>query len=143
MTEPALPPALDHARFRRAVADRLATDRAAPGWPAEEIERIEDGVRRRTRRSAASNMAGHLRALEEAADIDIAAPTASARAAGRGVKVAISRATGWYVGHIASQLRHLGVATSRAVRATSARVDELDLRVTALEEAADRPEAAE
>lgn len=143
MTEPAPPPALDHAGFRRAVVERLAADRSTPGWPAGEIERIEASVRRRTRRSAASNLAGHLRALDNAADIDIDAPTASARAAGRGVKVVISRATGWYVGHIAAQVRHLGVATARAVRAMATRVDELDQRVTALEEAADRPEATE
>jgi hypothetical protein len=125
------------------VAERLAADRATPTWPAEEIERIEASVRRRTRRSVASNLAGHLRALDNAADIDIDAPTASARAAGRGVKVAISRATGWYVGHIAAQVRHLGVATARAVHAMATRVDELDQRVTALEEAAERPEATE
>lgn len=133
MTEPARPTALDHAAFQRAVAEELAAAPSRPGWPVEELDRIDVAVRRRTRRSAASNLASHLRALEDAADIDIAAPTASSRAAGRGVKVAISRATGWYVGHIAAQVRHLGVATSRAVKATATRVDELDQRLAALE----------
>lgn len=136
MTESAPSPPLDHGAFHVAVAAHLATDRADPSWPAAELDHIEACLHRRTRRSAASNLAAHLRALEDAADIDIAPPTASSRAAGRGVKVAISRATGWYVGHIAAQLRHLGIATSRAVRASAVRVDELDQRVTALEERA-------
>jgi hypothetical protein len=136
VTESAPPPALDHRAFRAAVDAQLRADRSAPSWPAAELERIEEAVRRRTRRSASSNLAGHLRALDDAADIDVDAPTASARAAGRGVKVAISRATGWYVGHIAAQVRHLGVATARAVRASAARVDELEQRVADLEETA-------
>jgi hypothetical protein len=134
VTESAPPPALDHAAFHVAVSERLAADQVAPSWPAAELARIDECVRRRTSRSAASNLAAHLRALEDAADIDIDPPTDSSRAAGRGVKVAISRATGWYVGHIAAQVRHLGVATSRAMRATAGRVDELEQRVRALEE---------
>jgi hypothetical protein len=134
VTESARPPALDHRAFHLAVAEHLAADRARPTWPATELEHIDAAVRRRTSRSAANNLAAHLRALDDAADIDIAAPTDSARAAGRGVKVAISRATGWYVGHIAAQVRHLGIATARAVRATAVRVDDLEQRVTALEE---------
>lgn len=141
MTEPARPPVLDHQAFRAAVRERLATDSAAPGWPADELERIDASVRRRTRRSAASNLAAHLRALEDAADIDIDPPTASSRSAGRGVKVAIGRATGWYIGHIGAQVRHFAVATSRAVRATASRVDDLEQRVTALEQP-DGPEDA-
>lgn len=137
MTEPAPPPALDHAAFHATVSERLAADRVAPSWPADELARIDECVRRRTRRSAASNLAAHLRALEDAADIDIEPPTESSRAAGRGVKVAISRATGWYVGHIAAQVRHLGVATSRAMGAAAARIDDLDQRVRALEEPED------
>ena len=134
MTESAHPPALDHRTFHSAVADHLAADRAESTWPAAELDHIEARVNRRTRRSAASNLAAHLRALDDAADIDIDAPTASSRAAARGVKVAISRATSWYIGHIAAQVRHLGVATARAVRATAVRVDDLEQRVTALEE---------
>jgi hypothetical protein len=122
------------------VARRLATDHTNPGWPAEALERIDIHVQRRTRRSAGSNLAAHLRALDEAADIDVSAPTASTRSIGRGVKVAISRATGWYIGHIAAQVRHLGVATARAVRATAAQVDDLEQRVRALEDATDAPE---
>ena len=137
MTESAPHPALDHAAFHAAVSERLAADQEAPSWPAAELARIDECVRRRTSRSAASNLAAHLRALEDAADIDIEAPTDSSRAAGRGVKVAISRATGWYVGHIAAQVRHLGIATSRAVRATATRVDDLEQRVRALEELED------
>jgi hypothetical protein len=134
VTESALPPAVDHAAFHVAVRERLAADQAASSWPVAELTRIDELVRRRTSRSAASNLAAHLRALEDAADIDIDPPTDSSRAAGRGVKVAISRATGWYVGHIAAQVRHLGVATSRAMRATATRVDELEQRIRALEE---------
>lgn len=147
VTEPAPPPALDHSAlhraFHRAVAEQLAADRVSPTWPAAEIDRIEACVARRTRRSAASNLAAHLRTLDEAADIDIAAPTDSTRPVGRGVKVAISRAVGWYVGHIAGQVRHLAVATARAMRATAVRVDELEGRIdvleAAVEDAADRP----
>lgn len=134
MTESARTPALDHRAFHVAVAEHLAADQAEPAWPVAELDRIETCVRRRTHRSAASNLAAHLRALDDAAEIDIAPPTDSSRAAARGVKVAISRATSWYVGHIAAQVRHLGVATARAVRATAARVDDLEQRVTALEE---------
>lgn len=133
--EQASPPAPDHRAFQAAVAARLAADRSAAGWPEAELERINALVRRRTQRSAGSNLAAHLRALDDAADIDIEPPTASSRAAGRGVKVAVSRITGWYVGHIASQVRHLGVATSRAVRATAGRVDELERRIAELEDA--------
>lgn len=140
MTEPAPSPALDHRAFHLAVVEELAADRSSATWPAAELDRIDACVRRRTQRSAASNLAAHLRALDDAADIDIDAPTASARAAGRGVKVAISRATGWYVGHIAAQVRHLGVATARAVRATAARVDDLEVRLSALESAAGLPD---
>jgi polyhydroxyalkanoate synthesis regulator phasin len=43
------------------------------------------------------------------------------------------------VGHIAAQVRHLGVATARAMRATAAQVDDLERRVRALEEP-DQPE---
>lgn len=139
MTESASPPALDHAAFHRAVDEHLAADRTAPSWPAAELARIDESVQRRTRRSASSNLAAHLRALDDAADIDVDAPIESSRAAGRSVKVAISRATGWYVGHIGAQVRHLAVATARAVRATAAQVDDLERRVRALEEP-DAPE---
>ena len=125
------------------MAEELAAARASSAWPVAEIDRVDQALHRRTRRSTASNLAAHLRALDDAADIDIDAPIASSRAAGRGVKVAISRATGWYVGHIAAQVRHLGVATARAMRATAARVDELEQRVVALEETVRPPEAAE
>ena len=139
MTESAPSPALDHTAFHAAVAEHLAADRTGPAWPAAELARIDECVQRRTRRSAGSNLTAHLRALDDAADIDVAPPTESSRAAGRGVKVAISRATGWYVGHIAAQVRHLGVATARAMRATAAQVDDLERRVRALEEP-DQPE---
>lgn len=136
VTEPASPPAVDHRAFHASVAERLAAARSGPSWPDGALTQIDSALRRRTRRSAGANLAAHLRALDDAAAMDIAAPTASSTAAGRGVKVAISRATGWYVGHIASQVRHLGVATSRAVRATAARMDELDARLSVLEDAA-------
>jgi len=139
VTESAPTPALDHGAFHAAVVEQLTADRAAPTWPAAELDRIDSCVRRRTGRSAAANLAAHLRALDAAADIDIDPPTASSRSAGRGVKLAISRATGWYVGHIAGQVRHLGVATARAVRATATRVDELEQRVSALEASARDP----
>jgi hypothetical protein len=135
VTDPARP-LVDHRAFHAAVAERLAAGRSGPGWPVAELADIDTALRRRTRRSASANLTAHLRALDDAADIDIDPPTASNSTAGRSVKVAISRATGWYVGHIAGQLRHLAVATSRAVRATAARVDDLDARVSALEEAA-------
>ncbi|HEY9558123.1 MAG TPA: hypothetical protein VIR58_15410, partial [Acidimicrobiales bacterium] len=84
------------------------------------------------------NLASHLRALDMAAEVDVAPPVESTRAAGRGVKVAIAKTVGWYVGHLGGQVRQLGVATSRAVRATAARIDELERRVDDLEHDDDR-----
>ena len=134
MTDPAPPPIDGHRTFHEAVARRIQAERAGEGFPAGELDRIDQAVRRRTSRSPATNLASHLRALDIAADIDVDAPVASSRAAGRGVKVAVQRLTGWYVGHLAEQVRRLGVATARALRASVARVDELERRVDALEE---------
>jgi hypothetical protein len=131
VTEPART-TVDHRAFHAAVAEQLAADRVSPHGPIE-LDQIDAALRRRTQRSVAANLAGHLRALDAAADIDIEAPTASSRAAGRGVKVAVQRLTGWYVGHLAGQVRQLGVATARAVRAVTARVDDLERRVDDLD----------
>ena len=134
VTDPATAPLDGHPAFHEAVARRIEADAAGPGFPVDALDRIEAAVRRRTSRSPATNLASHLRALDVAADIDVDAPVASSRAAGRGVKVAVQRLTGWYVGHLAGQVRQLGVATSRALRASIARVDDLERRVDALEE---------
>lgn len=139
MTEPARA-TVDHRAFHVAVAEQLAADRPAAQDLDGPLPRIDAAVRRRTQRSVAANLAGHLRALDVAADIDIEAPTASSRAAGRGVKVAVQRLTGWYVGHLAGQMRQLGVATARAVRAMAARVDDLERRIDDLDRSGDPPE---
>lgn len=139
MTEPARA-TVDHRAFHAAVAERVAADRSASAFPGSELDRIDASRRRRTQRSAATNLASHLRALDVAADIDTDAPTASSRAAGRGVKVAVQRLTGWYVGHLAAQVRQLAAATARAVRATAARVDDLEARLDALDDAGETPE---
>ena len=131
MTEP-VRPTVDHRAFAVAVAEHLARDRAG-GDAGRILDGIEAAVRRRTRRSAAANLAGHLRALDVAADIDIDAPTASSRSAGRVVKVGVQRLTGWYVGHLAGQVRQLGAATARAVRGIAARVDDLERRIDELD----------
>jgi hypothetical protein len=137
VTEPA-GATVDHRAFHAAVATELAIDRSAS---EPELARIDAALRSRTRRSFAANLAGHLRALDVAADIDIEAPTASSRAAGRGVKVAVQRLTGWYIGHLAGQMRQLGVATARAVRAMAARVDDLERRIDDLDGSGEPPEA--
>jgi hypothetical protein len=134
VTEPARPPTDGHPAFHQAVVARVHADRDDPGFPGPALDDIAAALRRRTTRSPATNLASHLRALDIAADVDVDAPVASARAAGRGVKVAVQRLTGWYVGHLAGQVRQLGVATARALRASVARVDELERRVDALEE---------
>jgi hypothetical protein len=131
---------VDHQAFHAAVAEQVVADRSAVDGPVTQLGRIDEALRRRTQRTAADNLAGHLRALDLAADIDIEAPTASSRAAGRGVKVAIQRLTGWYVGHLAGQVRQLGAATSRAVRAMAARVDDLERRIDDLDGSGDPPE---
>ncbi len=137
VTDAPHPPSGGHDAFHAAVAERVRADRASGELPGAELDRIAVALRCRTGRSAASNLAAHLRALDDAADIDIAPPTESSRRAGRGVKVAVHRLVGWYVGHLGGQLRQLGVATARAVRATSGRIDELERRVEELE----RPES--
>ena len=134
MTDPASPPLDGHRAFHDAVARRIEGEAAGEAFPAAEMAGIDAAVRRRTARTPATNLAGHLRRLDVAADIDVDAPVASSRAAGRGVKVAVQRLTGWYVGHLAGQVRELGVATARALRAAVARVDDLERRVDALEE---------
>lgn len=134
VTDPARPPLDGHRAFHEAVARRVEADVAGAAFPVEAMESIEVAVRRRTSRSPATNLASQLRALDIAADIDVDAPVDSSRAAGRGVKVAVHRLTGWYVGHLAGQVRQLGVATARALRAAVARVDDLERRVDALEE---------
>lgn len=109
-------------------------DRGTPGFPAEQLEAIDAAVRRRTVRASTAGLGDRLRALESAADIDTDPPVASDHRGGRGVKVAVAKVTGWYVGHVATQARDLGVATAQAVRALIARVDELDRRIEAVEE---------
>jgi hypothetical protein len=136
VTEPAPTLTDGHPAFHEAVARRIEADRSGQDFPAGELARIDDAVRRRTARTPATNLASHLRALDIAADIDTGAPVESSRAAGRGVKVAVQRLTGWYVGHLAGQVRQLGVATARALRASVARVDDLERRVEALEQRA-------
>lgn len=138
MTDPALPPSDGHAAFHQVVRDRISADRAEPAFPSVQLEAIEAAVRSRTSRTPTTNLASHLRALDIAADVDIEAPVASSRAAGRGVKVAVQRLTGWYVGHLAGQVRQLGVATARALRASVARADDLERRVEALEQGSPR-----
>jgi hypothetical protein len=123
---------LDHRAFHVAVAEQVAADQAS-GADEDDLDRIGAALRRRTQRSAAANLAGHLRALDVAADIDVDAPVESSRAAGRTVKVAVSRLTGWYIGHLAGQMRELAVATARAVRGIAARVDDLERRVDELD----------
>lgn len=133
MTGPDAPPSGQHQALRDAVARRMDTDRAADGFPAEQLDAIDAAVKRRTARAPGANVGGRLRELERAADIDIDPPVASDQRGGRGVKVAVAKLTGWYVGYLAAQVRDLGNATARAVRASAARVDELERRVEELE----------
>jgi len=125
----------DHAALRQRVAERVEADMGGAAPTARVLAEIAAAVRARTERTPAANLASHLRALEAAADLDVSAPVASSRAAGRTVKVAVHRLVGWYVGHLAGQVRTLGVATARAMRATVARVDAVEARVAALEQA--------
>ena len=133
MTGAEASPSSPHEGFRAAVAERIAVDRGRGDFPAEQLEAIDTAVRRRTARSSTAGVGDRIRALEAAADIDTAPPVASEHRGGRGVKLAISKATGWYVGHLAVQARDLGVATARAVRALAGRIDELDRRIEELE----------
>ena len=133
MTGADAPSSTPHQGLRDAVAERMAADRQEDDFPAERLEAIDAAVRRRTVRSSTAGLGDRLRALDAAADIDTAAPVASEHRGGRVVKVAISKATGWYVGRVAVQARDLGVATAKAFRALAARIDELDRRVDALE----------
>lgn len=119
--------------FRAAVAERIVADQGAGDFPLERLQAIDTAVRRRTARSSTAGVSDRVRALEAAAGIDTAPPVASEHRGGRGVKLAISKATGWYVGHLAVQTRDLGVATARAVRALAGRIDELDQRIEELE----------
>ena len=131
---------VDHRAFSAAVTGRVAADRASAAFPEPELARIEGALHRRARPSASTILGGDLRILELAADIDTEAPTASSRAAGRSVKLAVHRLTGWYVGHLAGQVRQLGLATARALRTTAARVDELERRLDAIESVDEPPE---
>ncbi len=140
MTGADAPPSTPHEGLRDAVAERVAADRQRDDFPLDRLEAIDTAVRRRTVRSSTAGLGDRLRALEAAADIDTAAPVASEHRGGRVVKVAISKATGWYVGRVAVQARDLGVATAKAFRALAARIDELDRRMDELE---GRPPAEE
>lgn len=127
-------PSTPHEGLRGAVAQRVAADRDAPDFPLEALQGIDVAVRRRTVRSSTAGLGDRLRALESAADIDTDPPVASEHRGGRGVKVVLAKATGWYIGHLAAQTRDLGVAAARAIRALSARIDELERRIDELQE---------
>lgn len=133
VTRPDAPLPEHHQVLRDAVDGRMAADRDAAGFPAEQLDAIDVAVARRTARSPGANVGGRMRELERAADIDVDPPVASERRAGRNVKVAIAKLTNWHVGYLAAQVRDLGTASVRVVRALASRVDELERRVEELE----------
>ncbi|HSP04301.1 MAG TPA: hypothetical protein VLR27_12400 [Acidimicrobiales bacterium] len=133
MTPPDAASSEHHQVLRDAVTGRMAADREAADFPAEQLDAIGVALARRTARSPGANVGGRLRELERAADIDVEPPVASERRAGRGVKVAVAKLTNWHVGYLATQVRDLGNASVRVVRALASRVDELERRVEELE----------
>jgi hypothetical protein len=142
VTAPDAPASAAHQALHDAVVARMAADRQARDFPAPALDAIDATVRRRTAVGRHADLSSPIRALQAAADIDIAPPVASEHRGRRGVKLAIAKATGWYVGYLAVQVRELGFASARAMRSLSTQLEEIERRIAALEErngAGDRP----
>lgn len=90
------------------IAERL--ERTAPGY-LERIRRATAALA--VRQGADGDARAALADVEDAATVDIDAPTASARPAGRVAKDMTKRLVGWYVGYVGRQVSVLGHATAR------------------------------
>jgi len=121
----------------RAALERAAAEVAA--WrsdaeAAQELEQIARAVARRTGGSASAALAPQLSALATAARIDTDVPTESRIRAAKGIKAGVKALVGFYVNHVAQQVRVLGEATVNLGRVTSKELGRLEGEVTVLRE---------
>lgn len=117
-TEPSVSPARDE-RWRAAAAK---AEQLAPGY----VDRVRLAA---ARLAAGPDRRGDLRAslatVEEAARVDLDAPTLSRLAAGRGLKEAVKRLTRWYLRYVGDQVTAFGQAVATFGREVADRTDEL------------------
>jgi len=74
-------------------------------------------------------------AVEESSFINIDVPVTASRREYTYLKTALKRGMGWYLRHVAEQVSVLGYATARSLRAVTARLEDIEERVTAIEHA--------
>ena len=105
---------------------------AAPSFPAAYAARVREAVRRLDPfPPTPMDVPQALALVAHQARIDVDAPLRTRRRGARAVKIAIKRATAWYLGYLADQvgdlgqsLVHLGVALAERVEAVQAQLAE-------------------
>lgn len=135
--------------------------RAAPSFPAAYAARVTEAVRRLDPfPPMPMDIPQALALVTQQARIDVDAPLRTRRRGAKAAKIAVKRATAWYLRYLADQvgdlgqaLVHLGVALADRVEdvaaqlgetraATEAEIELLRARITALEAVAAQPPPA-
>jgi L-malate glycosyltransferase len=118
------------------VEAEAARRRAAPGYPHELEAEIEAELARQAPTPTGRLSLDRLvTSVEEAAFINIDAPSAASRKEYAYLKTALKRGLAWYMRHVANQVSTLGFATARTLRAVTAHIEDVEERLAELEHA--------
>lgn len=120
------------------VESEAARRRAAPGYPHELESQIEAELARQAPTpSGRLSLERLVTAVEEASFVNIDAPVTASRREYSYAKGALKRGLAWYLRHIANQVSSLGFATARTLRAMTARIEDLEDALGAIERTED------
>jgi hypothetical protein len=125
------------------VEAEAARRRAGPDYPHDLEERIEAELARQAPApSGRVSLERLVTAVEESSFISIDVPVTASRREYTYMKTALKRGMAWYMRHVADQVAALGYATARTLRAITVRIEDIEDRVTAVEQSGD-PDRAE
>jgi hypothetical protein len=120
-------------RFLDEARAEAAALRSSPGFPADDVARIERAADRCRAGHGAEELRRALARIERYSRIDVDVPTASRLPLARWVKVVIKRTIGWYLSFLGQRITDFGRAVANLGAALTDRVERLEERVAALE----------
>lgn len=118
-----------HAAFLRAVEAAMEAEATAAGFPAAELARIQQVVRRRAGGARVRFLAAEIGAVAGASAIDVDVPTGSRIPGAGGVKLGVKRVVGWYVNYLGQQVAALGQSVVRLGTAMSSELSRLEVEI--------------
>lgn len=132
---------IDLGRLLMEISQEVLAKRASGDLPTEFERRLDEAFSEVAPPGAVGGDISALLGKLESSVIELNPPLASMRPGGTQVKLAISRAIGWELRYVASQMTNLVHGLTRVARTLSEQVDDLARRSAALEQ--DAPGRAE